>query len=136
MAKIGFIGLGVMGKPMALNLLKGGHALFLYSRSGVTPELTTAGGVPCANSREVAQKSEVIITMVPDTPDVEQVLFGVNGVAEGLSKGQVVVDMSSIAPIETKTFAQRIQKLGCEYLDAPVSGGEIGARSPSMTCMW
>ena len=135
MARIGFIGLGIMGKPMALNLIKGGHTLFLHSRSGVAPELTGAGGVACANPAEVAGKGDVIITMVPDTPDVEQVLFGERGVAEGLSKGKIVVDMSSISPLATKRFAAQIQKLGCEYLDAPVSGGEVGAKNAALTIM-
>lgn len=132
---VGFIGLGIMGKPMALNLIKGGHTLFLASRSGVPQELTAAGGKACANAKEVAQKAEVIITMVPDTPDVEKVLFGKDGVAEGLSAGKIVVDMSSISPIETKAFAERIAKAGADYVDAPVSGGEVGAKNASLTIM-
>jgi 2-hydroxy-3-oxopropionate reductase len=135
MSNIGFIGLGIMGKPMAANLIKGGHTLFLNSRSGVPKELTDAGGKACANAKEVAQKADVIIVMVPDTPDVDKVLFGANGVAEGLSKGKTVIDMSSIAPVETKTFAKRINDLGCEYVDAPVSGGEVGAKAASLTIM-
>jgi len=135
MSKIGFIGLGIMGKAMAANLIKGGHTLFLHSRSGVPQELTAAGGTSCASAKEVAQKAEFIITMVPDTPDVEKVLFGANGVAEGLSAGKVVIDMSSISPIETKAFAERINKLGCEYVDAPVSGGEVGAKNAALTIM-
>jgi len=135
MSNIGFIGLGIMGKPMAANLIKGGHTLFLSSRSGVPKELTDAGGKACANAKEVAQKSDIIITMVPDTPDVEKVLFGAGGVAEGLSKGKIVVDMSSISPIETKAFAKRINELGCEYVDAPVSGGEVGAKNAALTIM-
>src|SRR5215212_3315562 len=135
MSNVGFIGLGIMGKPMALNLIKGGHALFLHSRSGVPQELTGAGGNACASAKEVAQKADIIITMVPDTPDVEKVLFGANGVAEGLSKGKTVIDMSSISPIETKAFAKRINELKCEYVDAPVSGGEVGAKNASLTIM-
>jgi 2-hydroxy-3-oxopropionate reductase len=135
MSNIGFIGLGIMGKPMAGNLIKGGHTLFLHSRSGVPPELTAAGGKACASAKEVAQKSDIIITMVPDTPDVEKVLFGQNGVAEGLTRGKTVIDMSSISPIETKTFAKKINALGCEYVDAPVSGGEVGARNAALTIM-
>jgi 2-hydroxy-3-oxopropionate reductase len=135
MANIGFIGLGTMGRPMALNLIKGGHTLYLHSRSGVPEPLTTAGGVACANAREVAQKADVVIIMVPDTPDVATVLFGADGVVEGLSPGKVVVDMSSISPIETKKFAARIGKHGCEYLDAPVSGGEVGAKNATLTIM-
>jgi len=135
MSNIGFVGLGIMGKPMAGNLIKGGHTLFLHSRSGVPQELTAAGGKACASAKEVAQKAEMIITMVPDTPDVEKALFGVNGVAEGLSRGKTVVDMSSISPIETKKFAKRINELGCEYVDAPVSGGEVGAKNAALTIM-
>jgi 2-hydroxy-3-oxopropionate reductase len=135
MSSIGFIGLGIMGKPMALNLIKGGHTLFLSSRSGVPQELTAAGGTPCANAKEVAQKADVIITMLPDTPDVEKVLFGAQGVAEGLAKGKIVVDMSSISPIETKSFARRVNEFGCDYVDAPVSGGEVGAKNAALTIM-
>jgi 2-hydroxy-3-oxopropionate reductase len=135
MSNIGFVGLGIMGKPMAGNLIKGGHTLFLYSRSGVPQELTAAGGKACASAKEAAQKSDIVITMVPDTPDVEKALFGPNGVAEGLSRGKTVVDMSSISPIETKKFVKRINELGCEYLDAPVSGGEVGAKNAALTIM-
>ncbi|MES1255689.1 MAG: 2-hydroxy-3-oxopropionate reductase [Acidobacteriota bacterium] len=135
MAQIGFVGLGIMGKPMALNILKGDHKVFAYSRSGVPADVTAAGGVACASAKEVAQKSDVIITMLPDTPDVEKVLFGANGVAEGLSKGKTVIDMSSISAIATKGFATKINALGCEYLDAPVSGGEVGAKNAALTIM-
>ena len=135
MSNIGFIGLGIMGKPMAANLIKGGHALFLHSRSGVPQELTAAGGKSCASAKEAAQKSDIVITMVPDTPDVEKALFGADGVAEGLSRGKIVIDMSSISPIETKKFAKRINGLGCEYVDAPVSGGEVGAKNAALTIM-
>lgn len=133
--KVGFIGLGIMGKPMALNLLKGGHELFLQTRSQVPDELVQAGGKACGTPREVAQAAEVIITMVPDTPDVEAVLFGENGVAEGLSPGKTVVDMSSISPIATKDFVERINRHECDYLDAPVSGGEVGAKNATLTIM-
>jgi 2-hydroxy-3-oxopropionate reductase len=132
---IGFIGLGIMGKPMAGKLIEGGHTLFLQTRSGVPDELTAAGGSACATAKEVAQKADIIITMVPDTPDVEKVLFGENGVAEGLSKGKIVVDMSSISPIATREFAERLQKLGADYVDAPVSGGEVGAKNAALTIM-
>ena len=132
---VGFIGLGIMGKPMVANLIKGGHTLFLASRSSVPQELIAAGGKACGSSKEVAQKAEVIITMVPDTPDVEKVLFGRDGVAEGLSAGKIVVDMSSISPIETKVFAERIMKSGADYVDAPVSGGEVGAKNAALTIM-
>jgi len=132
---VGFIGLGIMGKPMVANLIKGGHTLFLASRSGVPQELAAAGGKACASSKEVAQKADIIITMVPDTPDVEKALFGKDGVAEGLSSGKIVVDMSSISPIETRMFAERIRNAGADYVDAPVSGGEVGAKNAALTIM-
>jgi 2-hydroxy-3-oxopropionate reductase len=130
---IGFIGLGIMGAPMAGHLLAAGHTLFVRTRSKV-PEALTAATV-CASPKEVAERADVIFTMLPDTPDVETVLFGKDGVAAGLGKGKTVVDMSSISPIETKAFAQRINALGCDYLDAPVSGGEVGAKAASLTIM-
>ena len=133
--KVGFIGLGIMGSPMAGHLLKGGHALLLNTRGKVPAELTAAGGVACATAADVARQADVIIMMLPDTPDVEKVLFGKGGVAEGLSKGKTVVDMSSISPIETKRFAAQINALGCDYVDAPVSGGEVGAKAASLTIM-
>ncbi len=135
MSKVGFIGLGIMGKPMAAHLIKGGHTLYLYTIEGVPAELSSAGGVVCQSSKEVAQKADIVITMVPDTPDVEKALFSAGGVAEGLSAGKVVIDMSSISPFDTKIFAERINKLGCEYVDAPVSGGEVGAKAASLTIM-
>ena len=135
MSNLGFVGLGIMGKPMALNLIKGGHTLYLHSRSGVPAELTGAGGIACDSPLAVAQQSDVVIIMVPDTPDVEKVLFGEKGLAQGLGKGKLVIDMSSIAPLATKAFAKRINALGCDYLDAPVSGGEVGARNAALTIM-
>ncbi len=135
MDKIGFIGLGIMGTPMAGHLIAAGYKTYLYSRSSVPPALVAAGGVACANSAEVTRRADVIITMVPDTPNVEAVLFGENGVAAALSPGQVVVDMSSISPVATKDFAKRIAALGAHYLDAPVSGGEVGAKAASLTIM-
>ncbi len=132
---VGFIGLGIMGKPMAGHLIAGGHALQLFSRSGVPKELEAAGGRPCGNGKEVAERSQAIVTMLPDTPDVEKVLFGPLGVAEGLEPGKLVVDMSSISPIETRRFAERVKALGCDYLDAPVSGGEVGAKNATLTIM-
>ncbi len=133
--KLGFIGLGIMGAPMAGHLRAAGHDLFVNTRSQVPQALRDAGAVACASPKEVAQRADVIFTMVPDTPDVEKVLFADSGVAAGLSKGKTVVDMSSISPIETKAFARRINELGCDYLDAPVSGGEVGAKAASLTIM-
>ena len=136
MSKIGFIGLGIMGRPMAGHLAAAGHELYVHVRNKpVPPELAEKGARACASGREVAQQADIVITMVPDTPDVEQVLFGDDGVAQGLSPGKTVVDMSSISPIETKRFAKRIGDLGCDYLDAPVSGGEVGAKAASLTIM-
>ena len=135
MAKVGFIGLGIMGRPMAGHLQNGGHALFVHDLVPIPRELVDGGAAVCGSGREVAERSEIVITMVPDTPDVAAVLFGDGGVAEGLSAGKTVVDMSSISPIETKGFAGRINALGCEYLDAPVSGGEVGARAGKLTIM-
>jgi len=135
MSKIGFVGLGVMGAPMAGNLIAAGHELFLLTRSKVPEALVEAGGVVCASGKEVAERSQVVIMMVPDTPDVEKALFGEGGVAEGLSKGKIVVDMSSISPIATKEFAKKVNDLGADYLDAPVSGGEVGAKAASLTIM-
>jgi 2-hydroxy-3-oxopropionate reductase len=132
---IGFVGLGIMGRPMAHNLIKGGHTLYLYSIPSIPLDLIGDKGIACTSSKEVAQKAEIIITMVPDTPDVDIALFGKDGVAEGLSKGKIVVDMSSISPLDTKTFAAKINELGCEYLDAPVSGGEVGAKNAALTIM-
>jgi 2-hydroxy-3-oxopropionate reductase len=109
--------------------------LFLYSIPSVPPSLVGAGGIACASGKEVAQKSDIIITMVPDTPHVEAALFSENGVAQGLSKGKTVVDMSSISPLATKDFAKKINALGCEYLDAPVSGGEVGAKNATLSIM-
>lgn len=135
MAKIGFIGLGIMGAPMAVNLIKGGHELFAYTRGDFPKGVKEAGATVCANGTEVTRQADIIITMVPDTPHVEDALFGEDGIAAGLSAGKIVVDMSSISPVATKDFAERIVKLGCEYLDAPVSGGEVGAKAGSLTIM-
>jgi 2-hydroxy-3-oxopropionate reductase len=131
--KLGFIGLGIMGAPMAGHLLAAGHELFVHTRSKVPEALAKASA--CANATEVAQRADIVFLMLPDTPDVEKVLFGENGVAAGLTKGKTVVDMSSISPIETKAFAKKINELGCDYLDAPVSGGEVGAKAASLTIM-
>jgi 2-hydroxy-3-oxopropionate reductase len=131
---VGFIGLGIMGRPMATNLIAAGHTLYLASRSGVPAEFT-GKATACEHAEAVARAADVIITMVPDTPHVEEALFGPHGVAAGLSSGKLVIDMSSIAPMATREFAQKINALGCDYLDAPVSGGEVGARNAALTIM-
>ncbi|KQP23085.1 2-hydroxy-3-oxopropionate reductase [Pseudorhodoferax sp. Leaf267] len=133
--KIGFIGLGIMGAPMALHLVNAGHEVTYVKRSKTNAEIAASSAKGVATAKEVAQAADVIILMLPDTPDVQAVLFGENGVAEGLTKGKTVIDMSSISPIETKAFAEKIAALGCDYLDAPVSGGEVGAKAASLTIM-
>src|SRR5262252_407006 len=133
--KIGFVGLGIMGHPMALNLIKGGHELFVYGKRRLPSDVHDGSAKICDTLKEIAERSEIVIVMVPDTPDVKSVLFDAGGIAEGLSPGKIVVDMSSISPIETKLFAAEINKKGCDYLDAPVSGGEVGAKAASLTIM-
>src|SRR5438445_5381834 len=135
MIDIGFIGLGTMGRPMAGHLLAAGHKLFLHGVGPIAPELVTAGGIVCKSGKQVAEECDAVIVMVPDTPHVEAVLFGKDGVAAGISKGKIVVDMSSISPLATKEFAKKIEALGADYLDAPVSGGEVGAKAASLTIM-
>jgi 2-hydroxy-3-oxopropionate reductase len=133
--KLGFVGLGIMGAPMAGHLVNAGHQVFINTRSKVPEALASSAAVQCSSPQEVASKADIIFTMVPDTPDVEKVLFGEKGIAAGLAKGKIVVDMSSISPIATKAFAQKIKALGCDYLDAPVSGGELGAKNATLSIM-
>ena len=139
MVRIGFIGLGIMGKPMAGHLIKGGYTLYLQTRSGVPDDLVALGGIAIETPQEVAQHADIIITMLPDTSDVEKVLFEAQGVAAGLpvdaGKRKIVVDMSSISPLETRKFAAKINALGHDYIDAPVSGGDVGAQNASLTIM-
>lgn len=135
MTKIGFIGLGIMGAPMAAHLQAGGHKLYLHDFKNPPASLIEGGATVCTSGTEVAKRADIIITMVPDTPDVDSVLFGKDGVAAGLSAGKIVVDMSSISPMETKVFAAKINALDCAYLDAPVSGGEVGAKAATLTIM-
>ncbi|MBK5003384.1 2-hydroxy-3-oxopropionate reductase, partial [Pseudomonas sp. S31] len=131
-----FIGTGIMGKPMAQNLQKAGHSLFVSSHHKPAPaELTDAGAVALASPKEVAQEAEFIIVMLPDTPQVEEVLFGANGVVGGIGPNKVVIDMSSISPTATKAFAEKIDATGAAYLDAPVSGGEVGAKAATLSIM-
>lgn len=136
MAKLGFIGVGIMGKPMAGHLLAAGHTVHVCDlASEPIEELCSQGAVGCGCCREIAQKSDIIFIIVPDTPDVEAVLFGKDGVAEGLTPGSIVVDMSSISPIATKDFAKRLGALGAKVLDAPVSGGQVGAEKAILSIM-
>lgn len=135
MTDIGFIGLGIMGRPMAGHLQKAGHRLFLHNRSKLPQSMIDGGAIACGSSAEVAKQSDVIFTMLPNTPDVENVLFGPRGAAEGLTRGKILVDMSSISPTATKAFAARLSEQGVDYLDAPVSGGEVGAKAGTLTIM-
>ena len=139
--KLGFIGLGIMGAPMALHLVNAGHQLFVHTASKPPDSIASSSAKACANAEEVTRNADIVFTMVPDTPDVEAVLFGANGVAAALKASagsgprKVVVDMSSISPIATKAFAKKINALGADYIDAPVSGGEVGAKAASLTIM-
>lgn len=133
--KLGFIGLGIMGTPMAVNLAKAGHALHVTTIGPVADELLALDAVNVTTAGQVTEASDIIFIMVPDTPQVEEVLFGSQGCASTSLKGKTIVDMSSISPIETKRFARLVKELGGDYLDAPVSGGEIGARQATLSIM-
>jgi 2-hydroxy-3-oxopropionate reductase len=140
--KVGFIGLGTMGAPMASNLQAAGHVMYVWARGKVPPDMVGHGATVCTSAAEVAKRADFIITMLPDTPQVDAVLFGAGGVAQGLKAlgpqggaGKVVIDMSSISPMATKDFAASINALGADYIDAPVSGGEVGAKAASLTIM-
>jgi 2-hydroxy-3-oxopropionate reductase len=136
MERIGFIGLGIMGKPMAGHLAKAGYPICVYdiAREPVG-ELVGMGAKACGNSREVAEKSDLVFLMLPDTPDVEAVLFGPDGLSVGIKAGAVVVDMSSISPVATRKFAEKLKGQGVEMLDAPVSGGQVGAENATLSIM-
>lgn len=133
--KLGFVGMGIMGAPMAGHLIAAGHTVFVSTRGKVPESITSSAATVCASAQEVAQHADTIFLMVPDTPDVEAVLFGPHGIAAGLTVGKTVVDMSSISPIATKAFAAKINALGCDYLDAPVSGGQVGAKNATLSIM-
>ncbi len=133
---IGFIGLGIMGKPMAHNLLKAGFAVVVHNRhQEVTDELVAAGATAGARPREIAALCDVLITMLPDTPQVEEVLLGSGGVIEGAREGLIVIDMSTISPSVTRTLADRLAERGIAMLDAPVSGGDKGAIAGTLSIM-
>jgi 2-hydroxy-3-oxopropionate reductase len=133
--KLGFIGLGIMGAPMCGHLIAAGHQLFVHTRGKVSAAIADSSATLCTSARGVAERADIVFLMLPDTPDVEKVLFGEQGVAAGLTKGKVVVDMSSISPIATKDFAARVRATGADYLDAPVSGGEVGAKNATLSIM-
>ena len=136
---LGFIGLGIMGAPMALHLINAGHQVFVHTRGKLPEDIATSSAVACASAEEVARKADVVFLMVPDTSDVEAALFGASGIATALNGvgavRKVIVDMSSISPLATKAFARQINALGADYIDAPVSGGEVGAKAASLTIM-
>ncbi len=137
--KIGFIGLGIMGTPMAGHLISAGHLLFVHTRGKMPAAIASSNATLCDSAADVAARADIVILMLPDTPDVGSVLFADQGIAAGIaarsSKGKVVVDMSSISPVETKEFAKKIEALGCDYLDAPVSGGDVGAKNATLSIM-
>ena len=135
MTKIGFIGLGVMGLPMARHLLAAGHEVRVSERSAAIDPARSAGAIACASTAAVPSGSEIAILMVPDTPQVVDVLFGPDGIAEALAADSLLIDMSSISPLATKAFAERLAQTGVDYLDAPVSGGEVGAKAATLTIM-
>ena len=134
--KIGFIGLGIMGKPMGKNLLKAGHALIICGRNrAVIDEMVAAGAALAASPREVAQQVELVITMLPNSPEVKQVVLGPNGVIAGARPGLIVADMSSIAPLASREIAAKLAEVGVEMLDAPVSGGQPKAIEGTLSVM-
>jgi 2-hydroxy-3-oxopropionate reductase len=136
MAELGFIGLGIMGKPMAAHLVKADNRVCVYDKvASCVKLLAAAGAVPCANARELAAKTTIIFLMLPDTPDVDEVLFGKDGVVEGIRPGSTVIDMSSISPMATRRFAERLHAINVEMLDAPVSGGQVGAENGTLSIM-
>lgn len=133
--KIGFVGLGIMGANMAQHLIRAGHNVFVFTRGKLPEAIAESRATKCMNAKGVAERADLVFIMVPDTPDVEAALFADKGIAAGLTPGKIVIDMSSISPLATKTFAQMINKLGCDYLDAPVSGGEVGAKNATLSIM-
>lgn len=135
MEKIAFIGLGIMGVPMCLNIMKGGYPVFSYTRSQTHPSIPEAGATICDSPRAAAEQADIIIMIVNDTPNVEHVLFGENGVSEADLTGKIIVDMSTISPVATKEFAAKIIAAGGDYIDAPVSGGDVGAQAGSLSIM-
>ncbi|HJH22979.1 MAG TPA: 2-hydroxy-3-oxopropionate reductase [Paenalcaligenes hominis] len=135
MEKVAFIGLGIMGIPMCLNLIKGGHHVYANTRSQVSPEVVKTGATICPTPRSAAEAADIIILIVNDTPNVEEVLFGADGVTAAHLAGKLIIDMSTISPVATIDFAQKIKALGGDYLDAPVSGGDVGAKAASLSIM-
>ena len=133
---VGFIGPGIMGRPMAHNLIEAGHELVLYNRTREKAEELASDGATVADSpREVAERSDVVITMLPDSPDVERVVAGEDGVLDGLKEGALLIDMSTISPVVTRELAEKVEAKGATMLDAPVSGGDVGAQQGALSIM-
>src|SRR5690606_27729250 len=135
MQKVGFIGLGIMGKPMALNLMKAGYNILVLETNSAAQELVSAGARSFSTNKAIAEESDGIITMLPDSPEVEEVIFGKEGVLEGIKNGAFFIDMSTIAPSTAKKIYAAMQEKGVEALDAPVSGGQVGAESGTVSIM-
>lgn len=135
MKKIGFIGLGIMGKPMVLNLLKAGFSVYVFEKSAASIDVKLAGATLCASLKSLAEMADVVITMLPDSPEVESVLYGVEGIASDMNRGQYFIDMSTISPLISKKVYADFAKMGVEALDAPVSGGQVGAETATLSIM-
>ena len=134
--KVGFVGLGIMGKPMSINVQKAGHQVYAFDfNMDRVKDLVELGGIACSCGKEVAENADVVITMLQNSPNVESALFDPNGLAEGLSAGKCVIDMSSIAPLASRDFARRLEEIGVDFLDAPVSGGEPKAIDGAIAVM-
>ena len=134
--KVGFVGLGIMGKPMSINVQKAGHQVYAFDfNMDRAKDLVELGGIACSCGKEVAENADVVITMLQNSPNVESALFDPNGLAEGLSAGKCVIDMSSIAPLASRDFARRLEEIGVDFLDAPVSGGEPKAIDGTIAVM-
>lgn len=134
--KVGFVGLGIMGRPMAINLRKAGHSLWVHGRRAASMQpVVEAGATGCASPEDVAKQADVIFVMVSDTPDVQQVVLAEKGIINGAKRGSIVVDMSTISPAATREMAAELAKRGVEMLDAPVSGGEVGAVNGTLSIM-
>src|SRR5690606_41290552 len=136
MAKVGYIGLGLMGASMARNLMKAGHSLVVHNRSrAIVEQLASEGATPASSPREVAEQVEFVFTNLPDSPDVEQVVLGKDGIIEGAHVGLIYIDNSTIKPETARMLAEKLEAVGVAALDAPVSGGDVGARDGTLTIM-
>lgn len=135
MEKIGFIGLGIMGKPMAINLLKSGYEVRILASSQAADEVSAKGAIVVTSKRQLASESDIIITMLPDSPEVEETINGADGILSSIKPGKLFIDMSTIAPAVSRTIYNQMKEKGADALDAPVSGGQVGAESASLSIM-